>query len=412
MNGVWVENVRLFVKEACFGLNEEHLKVKKPSFCSVSQRGMVPKQGISLGQRPGKQEMVEKEKGFSRGRSYVQVLRGESSKTGTDFKTTLSIKPSGNGWLYRSAVAVLHRVVSMSTLNVSFSMETNRVAQFRSMGGRSVLITFQSQEVCDSLIGEQWMKLWFDKVTPWTGEPASLERLVWLSCKGEPLNVWNAHTFKLIAEVWGFFVKVDEQTLTDLSFDEGRVLIATEEYSPIDKWVQIEVAGVFYAVKISEISSFTNPDAVEAWVKTPVEPAMASENRREKEEDDDMERDPGGKSNRKKVVGVGWDSLAGKDGAGGSTHENAALHLMLVNTSSLDESEKFESRVEDSVELGRGGSRNILDHSAQSVPLDQEEFIAQEATLAFKRGDGPAGPSSVYTLMLGSEVTLRVTGKN
>lgn len=108
------------------------------------------------------------------------------------------------------------------------------------------------------------MRLWFDKVTPWTGEPASLERLVWLSCKGVPLNVWNAHTFKLIAEVWGCFVKVDEQTLKDLSFDEGRVLVATEEYSSIDKWIQIEVAGVFYAVKVSEISSFTNSDTVEA----------------------------------------------------------------------------------------------------------------------------------------------------
>lgn len=205
-------------------------------------------------------------KGNSLGRSYVQVLRGESLKIGTDQQITLSIKPSGNGWLYRSAMAVMHRVVSMVTLNVSFSLETNRVAQFRSLGGRSILITFQSQEVRDSLIGGQWMKLWFDKVKPWRGEPTTLERFVWLNCTGVPLNVWNALTFKLIAEVWGSFIKVDEQTLKDLSFGEGRVLIATEENSTIDKWIQVEVMGVYYDVKVSEISSFTNSNDMEAWV--------------------------------------------------------------------------------------------------------------------------------------------------
>lgn len=46
-------------------------------------------------------------------------------------------------------------------------------------------------------------------------EPASHERFVWLACFGIPFNEWNATTFKQIGELWGFFIKMDEETLRD-----------------------------------------------------------------------------------------------------------------------------------------------------------------------------------------------------
>ncbi|KAI8562178.1 hypothetical protein RHMOL_Rhmol03G0014700 [Rhododendron molle] len=276
MNGVWVDNERLFVKEACFGHNEE-----------------------------------------------MPTLRGESSKRGDDQKILLHVKPSANGWLHRSAVAIMHRVVSMKSLEVSFSMETNEVALFRSMGGRAVLLTFQSQEIRDELIKGQWMKLWFDNVKPSRGEPGSLERFAWLSCKGVPLDVWNAKTFIQIAKIWGSFIMLDEQTLNDRSFAEGKVLIATEEIQKIDKRIQIEIEGVTYAVLISEISSFVNPDEVEACYPPamkkgfgsiiPAKPGWKMVTNREKEDDDDVELLKEKTTNRSLVVGqrmgqVGWKS--------------------------------------------------------------------------------------------------------
>lgn len=66
------------------------------------------------------------------------------------------------------------------------------------------------------------MKLWFDSVKPWRDEPACMERFVWLSCKGVPLHVWNAETFKMIAEMWGFFIMLAESTLKELSFSKGK----------------------------------------------------------------------------------------------------------------------------------------------------------------------------------------------
>ncbi|KAI8534949.1 hypothetical protein RHMOL_Rhmol10G0136600 [Rhododendron molle] len=119
------------------------------------------------------------------GVSYAQVLKGETSnpKEAEEQSITLHVNPKGNGWLFRSAVAFMNRIASMRTLKVSFSLETDMVAQFRALGGRSILITFQSQEVRDKLIKGPWMKRWFSEVKPWRNEPASLERFVWLSCQ-------------------------------------------------------------------------------------------------------------------------------------------------------------------------------------------------------------------------------------
>ncbi|KAI8558351.1 hypothetical protein RHMOL_Rhmol04G0085000 [Rhododendron molle] len=92
--------------------------------------------------------------------TFAQALKGESSKRDADQRIKLRIGSWDNGWLFRSAVAVMHRVVSMSTLKASFSMEIDAVAQFRPLGRREVLVTFQSQESRDILIRHPWMKLW------------------------------------------------------------------------------------------------------------------------------------------------------------------------------------------------------------------------------------------------------------
>lgn len=107
MNGVWVENERLFVKQACFGHNEENTRVQHSRVHSV--RELAPTQGVCPRQRPRKGVMEEVERvephgSFAgHGRSFVQAPKGESSKRGEDQKILLHVKPSANGWLDRSA---------------------------------------------------------------------------------------------------------------------------------------------------------------------------------------------------------------------------------------------------------------------------------------------------------------------
>lgn len=194
--------------------------------------------------------------------SFAQVLRGEPRIPGPSKESVISVKSNGagGGWLLRSAVAIMNRVVSLKFLKGSFNKAFGKDVQFQAMGGRHVLITFPNIEVRDVLIKDPWMAQWFTLVKPWQGEPASIERFVWLSCYGMPLNSWNAESFKNIGEIWGYFIRVDDETLKDFSFTKGKVLIATEEQSRIQRWIRLDVGGLRYDVLVKEESSCANPD--------------------------------------------------------------------------------------------------------------------------------------------------------
>ncbi|KAG5549336.1 hypothetical protein RHGRI_014628 [Rhododendron griersonianum] len=265
----------------------------------------------------------------------------------------------------------MSRVVSMKSLKTSFSLVSNVAAQFRALGGRSVLITFQSQEVRDDLIKHPWMERWFEGVKPWSGEPASVERFVRLSCQGVPLNGWNATTFKQIGEIWGSFVSVEEATLKDLSFANGKVLITTKEVRKIESWIQLDVQGVQYDVRIVEDFSFSSPDDVEGCTPTMFEDlkprekisvveSIGSSSGEKEDEDDDVEapkRDP--PRERERGSGsMGQDNIGVVAGLHGMDKDFAGVldakadeHLMPKAVVVQMASEGFESFVRDSVGL-------------------------------------------------------------
>ncbi|KAF7145661.1 hypothetical protein RHSIM_Rhsim04G0141400 [Rhododendron simsii] len=196
------------------------------------------------------------------GKSYLQIVRGEKSKSepNKEVEVCLKAEPAGNGWLHRSAVAILDRLVSMADLRVSFMNEIRQNVVIRAMGGRSVLITFASSEIRDDIIQTKVMQRWFVSVSPWKNEAASLERFVWLSCSGMPLNAWNDKNFKLIGELWGQYIQADDKTLRDEYFAKGRILISTFEASKIDSWIMLDVDNMLYRVHVEEDDRFISPE--------------------------------------------------------------------------------------------------------------------------------------------------------
>lgn len=64
-----------------------------------------------------------------------------------------------------------------------------------------------------------------------------------------PLNAWSVSTFREIGNLWGHFIEVDEDTLRKISFEQGRILIATENQSHIEGEVKLLVGGVKYLIK-------------------------------------------------------------------------------------------------------------------------------------------------------------------
>lgn len=137
-----------------------------------------------------------------------------------------------------------------------FRKENTFVQHIKAIGGRFVIITFQSPEVRDEIIKEEWLSTWFESIHPWSGESAKEERFAWLSCYGMPLNGWSIPNFKLIGDFWGEFLKVDDNTLYGDSFERGRILIATEQTQRITGTIQMEILGLIYSVRIEEDESF------------------------------------------------------------------------------------------------------------------------------------------------------------
>ncbi|KAI8572835.1 hypothetical protein RHMOL_Rhmol01G0231200 [Rhododendron molle] len=107
------------------------------------------------------------------------------------------------------------------------------------MGGRFVIVTFPDEEMRNKALEEKW----FEELKPWNGDQAKDERLVWIACYGMPLNAWNMPAFRSIGSIWGHFLEVDEETLKEVSFDKGKVLIATENTSKISDKIQFIVDG-------------------------------------------------------------------------------------------------------------------------------------------------------------------------
>lgn len=114
MNGVWVDNMRLFVKEAFFGHNAEKLKQMVPRFSVDGNRGFnhgtIPCPKVREVKQKKKSNTRAEWRGIRTGKSFAQVVGGEPSKARAvkDSNVILKISSVGNGWLDRSAVVIMH----------------------------------------------------------------------------------------------------------------------------------------------------------------------------------------------------------------------------------------------------------------------------------------------------------------
>ncbi|KAH7836463.1 hypothetical protein Vadar_001642 [Vaccinium darrowii] len=120
------------------------------------------------------------------------------------------------------------------------------------MGGRFLMLTCNNKEEMGNLLKVKCLQRRFFEVKPWEGQAACTERCVWLRCFGIPLNGWSYNSFKVIGELWGTFISTDESTFRFSSFAVAKVLVATSEFDKIDEWINIEIEGKNYRVKVRE----------------------------------------------------------------------------------------------------------------------------------------------------------------
>lgn len=148
-NGMKVWDTRLLVKFASF--NQTKLGIRqqlwKPTFIEDTNSGVGHKRKIAdVSFAPHKKSYAQAVEG---GLKEMVSMQPPSSKS-------IVLEQADNGWLYRSAFAILRLRMELDILKEEFKHAGVDFDEVRSMGGRHVLITFINKEVRDKIIKEDW----------------------------------------------------------------------------------------------------------------------------------------------------------------------------------------------------------------------------------------------------------------
>ncbi|KAH7863185.1 hypothetical protein Vadar_014453 [Vaccinium darrowii] len=215
VNAIWIEDRKLFVKMATFDQNKENNNIMGRN---TNKKEMGDKRKEVLMNQTVEVLTSENSNGF---RTYAQAIKGfpggkneekrmEEGNFEEDRK--LILKPEGNGWLYWSVVAKLRLLISIDELKVQMAEMGIVNILVRAMGGRFVILTCNNKEEMGNLLIAKCLQRWFSEVKPWE----------------------------------------DESTLRLSSFAVAKVLVATNVFDKIDEWINIEIEGKYYRVKVRE----------------------------------------------------------------------------------------------------------------------------------------------------------------
>ncbi|KAK8526154.1 hypothetical protein V6N13_017212 [Hibiscus sabdariffa] len=121
--------------------------------------------------------------------------------------------------------------------------------------GYYVLVHFEEEEqlsICWDL-KESMLKSWFDDIDSMESFSKNKKLKVWVIFENFPLVAWNENIFTAIVKRWGCFLKVDDETLRRIRFDQARILIGVSQISDIPSAVNIWVNNTSYHIRISTV---------------------------------------------------------------------------------------------------------------------------------------------------------------
>lgn len=163
---------------------------------------------------------------------------------------------SGVDWLNRSAVGKLPSWRNVDLLRDAFIADGVTNIQLRGMGGNLILLAFASVEDMHAMLEEAglcWLSNWFSEVKQWSPNlKFENKRIVWLSCYGVPLHLWNVDTFFSIGNSWGVSITLDDDTSNGESFSVGKVQVLTGTFAAINQKIELIHNGISYPVRVVE----------------------------------------------------------------------------------------------------------------------------------------------------------------
>jgi hypothetical protein len=124
------------------------------------------------------------------------------------------------------------------------------------LGSHLALLEGQEEGEVEALMEDAkgWLDQWFSAIRPWKPQDVDLERIIWLRIFGIPVHAWNDDFFAQLTKPWGSFMHADNTTSKKITLDVARILIRTSCQIVIDEFVDVQVNGEIFHLRVLEDS--------------------------------------------------------------------------------------------------------------------------------------------------------------
>ncbi|KAJ9565840.1 hypothetical protein OSB04_001806 [Centaurea solstitialis] len=159
-------------------------------------------------------------------RTYVEVVKGGKVQGSfskfpverrriedkTDLKGpnlgTWEAEAEDVAYLQRCVVGSVARMEHVDSIQALISAGTLENCEIKMLGGKDILINFESKEEAENVIQNKvhGIHFWVKDLQLWSQGFRAANRLVWLRIVGIPLHIWKVEVFKEIANNWGTVV--------------------------------------------------------------------------------------------------------------------------------------------------------------------------------------------------------------
>ncbi|XVE69095.1 hypothetical protein DITRI_Ditri09bG0122900 [Diplodiscus trichospermus] len=148
-------------------------------------------------------------------------------------------------WLERCAMGQLRDHSNLRLVHKWF-YNANIKCSICLVGGVTVAIIFYSKVEMEAILSDanEMLDEWFKDLWPWRLRFGPKKIALWVKLEGIPLDTWHPEFFMFLANRWGTFIKMDDQSFFKKKFDFARILVLVGSKDDIPFIVNVKFKGI------------------------------------------------------------------------------------------------------------------------------------------------------------------------
>ncbi|KAL9681272.1 hypothetical protein QQ045_013054 [Rhodiola kirilowii] len=162
--------------------------------------------------------------------------------------------PEFEVWVQNTLVAEMKTLKLGELIEKEMRLEGIAFVKIVPLGGRNVLIQFDSTEDLEKCLVEDYRAILsnFSKMQRWREELMPISRSMWISIIGLPFKAWTERNCERLAAPYGVCLKLDDQDVRFFGVGRARMLLETRWVERISEYIEAEIDGRWYEIRICE----------------------------------------------------------------------------------------------------------------------------------------------------------------